>query len=97
MQKVELHAAFSYDCDECGRESFVNAVCGDLDEAIMRENSDQVAASYEATEYEELESGEYDSPFLIQRITLVPRSVHCKFCGANFGTSVFNEDEENDD
>ena len=34
---IELHPAFVYDCDNCGRENFVRAVRIEADEETMQE------------------------------------------------------------
>lgn len=92
--KAELHAAFLWDCDECGIENVVRSIEGNLDEAALEEASenrivtDLVAPDVEFNEAED----RHESRFLVQRIYLCPQFVTCKNCGASFETEVAMED-----
>lgn len=67
---VELHPAFVWDCDNCGRENFVRSIVGEFDEETMREMREE----HGITEYE---CGEWHT---------APRSVKCRYCGSAFAT-----------
>jgi uncharacterized Zn finger protein len=67
---VELHPAFVYDCDECGRENFVRSIVGEFDEETL----DEMREDHGITEYE---AGDWHS---------APRTVKCQFCGSVFAT-----------
>lgn len=67
---VELHNAFVWDCDDCGRENFVRAVIAEL----TKEDVDHMIAEY-GGDREEWETG---------RWTTRPDEVSCEHCGAEF-------------
>lgn len=79
MEIVELRPAFVYDCENCSRENFVNAVVWEADEESEREMKEEFGV-------EEWETGEF---------LTIPNEVRCKFCGETFGTIDYraNDDE----
>lgn len=100
---IELHAAFVWDCDDCGRENFVRAMEGELDEKvldIMCETQDIVgdfvAGNVEPSEHPD---SEYEAQYLIERVTLAPRFVTCAHCGRMFPAIVdgMPDDDSDDD
>jgi len=83
-RKVELHPAFVWDCDECGRENFVRAVVAEMSE-------EEEAEAKEYFGYEPWEDGEF---------LRSPKTVQCEFCGAEFDTldpDLLDEDEEEEE
>jgi predicted nucleic acid-binding Zn ribbon protein len=66
--KAELHPAFVWDCDDCGRENFVRAIVGEFDDDIMQQMRDE----HGITDYE---MGDWHS---------MPISVECSHCGTIF-------------
>lgn len=94
MTDTELHAAFCWDCDNCGKENFVRAIEGDIDEAAMEAQLDQIVPELIATEAEELDDGSMMSPFFVQRICLMPATVCCTFCGSTFTSTVYMQEDE---
>lgn len=75
---TELHPAFVWDCDHCGRENFARAVEANLDEAAAQAIADsQIDVHYEAIGDED----STESPSLITRIALAPARVTCSACG----------------
>jgi len=72
MRTVELHAAFMYDCDECGKENFVRAITPEVEEHERAELFEAMGIS--------------DEDDLIP--TLVPIEVTCIHCGTMFETDT---------
>lgn len=68
-RSVELHPAFRFDCDECGRESFVRARVIEF-EALDPEERAEIAGEV---------VDETEGQFLT-----MPTSVACLHCGAKF-------------
>lgn len=83
MAKVELHPAFVWDCDECGRENFERAIIPPF-QSIAEERH-----AYEALGLTPGEGFPVVAPF----------TVLCRRCGTQFDTDVTNiygDDEEED-
>jgi len=73
MQEVELHAAWMFDCDNCGKENFVRAIVPEtLDDDERAEVLDMMGIE---------DTDEYFP-------TLVPMEVVCKYCGTPFETNT---------
>lgn len=88
---AELHAAFVWDCDQCGVENFERAVEANLDEAVIEaldELEGTPAIEMLAPNCEDLGDGEMQAACLISRISIVPTFVQCHSCGATFETEV---------
>lgn len=86
---AELHTAWVWDCDACGRENFERAVEGDAHEAaaiIAEENTYGMLVAEEKNC--EGEGEEMRCPSLIYRIAIAPQFVLCKHCSATFPTEV---------
>ena len=93
---AELHGAFVWDCDTCGRENFERAIEGDLDEPAMQAEENQIFIEHVATEYEEREDGLMESEYLIERIILAPKFVTCSYCNHTTPTEVYTLDDDED-
>ncbi|MEN6507150.1 MAG: hypothetical protein ABFD92_21655 [Planctomycetaceae bacterium] len=91
---AELHPAFVWDCDSCGTENFTRVIEGNLDEAAFQAiaDRDQVVEDFLAPNAEQQDDGSYSSAVLINRITLVPKHVTCRECGATHETEILRED-----
>lgn len=86
---VELHAAFFWDCDECGQENFIRAIEGNLEEPALATDENQVVgflASNEGGEPDE--DGMMESQVLMQIIAVAPRVVTCSKCGESHQTDL---------
>ena len=99
MGTVELHGAFRWDCDECGREVFERAVEGDVAEAVMVATEDHVVHDLVAIDAQEGDNpDELEAQILVSTIRVCPKYVKCPHCGTSFETSVrMIDDEEGDD
>lgn len=71
MKLIELHLAFVFDCDDCGRENFVRSITGDFSEEELQELREEHGV-------EVYELGEWHTR---------PGVVKCKFCGSDFLTA----------
>lgn len=90
---AELHGAFRFDCPDCGRENFVRAIEGNIDEAALAADENQIEGHLEALEPEERD-GMMEAQVLVQRILLVPRHVKCQHCSRSFPTTIPTEEPE---
>jgi hypothetical protein len=68
---VVLRLAYSWDCEECGRESFVRGIVPEM-------SADDIAALREEHGVEAWEAGDF---------LMMPDEVECAFCGARFATT----------
>lgn len=75
---IELHPAYMWDCDECGRENFARAVYPELSEDEVRELAYDMGV---------IESADDDLP--PGMILMAPNKVQCIFCNAKF--DVYHE------
>lgn len=67
---IELHLAFVYDCDNCGKENFVRSIRIEADEDTMQELMEEHGVQpYEIGEYQQ-----------------APTTVKCTFCGTEYNT-----------
>ena len=71
--KVELHLAWMWDCEDCGRENFIRAV--EMSKEEIREEIES-----------ELEDEDIDN---IDSVVDAPEMVKCQFCGKEFETEEF--------
>lgn len=92
MTKAELHAAYSWDCDECGKENFVRGVEANLDEPVAKciEDQDQIDLHYQCI----AEPDATESDYLITAIVIAPKKVTCAHCNKTFETELYFEDKE---
>ncbi len=67
---IELHLAFVFDCNECGRENFVRAVTCDFDDNTVAEMKEEYGI-------EAYDLGDWQ---------MQPTSVKCQFCKAEYST-----------
>lgn len=65
---IELHPAWRFDCDECGRENFVRVIVGQFDEQTL----------------EELRTEHGIQPWEAGDWLSMPSSVTCEHCGQHF-------------
>ena len=79
-RQVELHQAFVWDCDECGRENFCRAVVAEFSE----EQKAEVAEDWDLSP-EELRTGLWMTR---------PDEVTCTHCGTTFEAKDVGEETE---
>lgn len=80
LNKIQLHPAYSWDCDQCGGENF--------ERAMIRECTPEEAA--QAAD----ESGvSIDDPTAVFEMVAFPLDVTCKHCGAEY-EAEFNQDDD---
>lgn len=91
---VELHCAFVWDCDECGRENFERAIEGNFDEAALEADENQVVGHLVALDAESVDDELFESECLTQVIALAPRRVTCKHCKSSFETEIGDSEDE---
>lgn len=97
---VELHPAFHWDCDECGREQFIRAYEGNLEEPAMARFvgqdcdivSDYVIPGDEQRITEDGDEERIESDFVVNRVIVAPKQVQCVHCGAAFMTTIPHEE-----
>lgn len=93
--QVELHAAFVWDCDECGRENFERAVEGNLTNEILNAmDADSVAYSVaegveETGNSDEDGNEELNASALLCCVVAAPKHVKCKHCDTSFETVLY--------
>lgn len=68
-----MRPAYAWDCDDCGRENFLNGVVPEFSEDELKylRNEQGVSA--------------YDAGYFVQ----MPDTVRCKHCGSQFETEYF--------
>lgn len=98
---VELHCAFCWDCDECGQENFERAIEGNIDEAALEADENQVIGRLDAIDARESdvinEDGQMmEAEVLVQRIAIAPKRVTCKKCGTTFETEILQDSEDDE-
>lgn len=100
---TELHAAWCYDCDECGKENFVRAVSGDAYEAVMmldeaeQESLDVLQAEEADTENPLSTENEKYTRLLYRDIVIAPKYVTCGHCGHKQAAEAPKLTEPNED
>lgn len=98
---VELHSAFVWDCDECGKENFERAIEGGMDEAALMADENRVTTHLVGTGEVEIEDSEDDDLMacesLTQMIVLAPATVTCKHCGVTTATEVPHQHDDADE
>ena len=82
---IELHPAFVWDCEDCGRENFQRALCGNMDEAafmaILEEDGDILADFVSEPGVDFDDDGCAAPRYIVSRVTMCPRVVVCRHCG----------------
>lgn len=92
---VELHSAFVWDCDHCGRENYYRAIEGNIDEAALEAADDEwIDPHLVAPEAREKGEGEMEADYLVQRIAIAPQYVTCTHCGETFAAEIATIDED---
>lgn len=96
---VELHSAFVWDCDECGKENFERAIEGGMEESAIEEAANEIDTHLVATGVTELDDEqEMAAEALTQKIVVAPAFVTCKHCGVSVDTEISHmDDDESDD
>ncbi|MBW2672209.1 MAG: hypothetical protein JRD89_02185 [Deltaproteobacteria bacterium] len=74
MQQIEIHLAFSFDCDHCGRENFFRQTCLDP-------HSDQALEAREEMEIPDNIEG---------ALIIEPEQVTCKHCNTTFDVEKYD-------
>jgi hypothetical protein len=72
---IELHPAFVWDCDDCGRENFERSIVGDFDEETLQQMRDEHGIQ----------------PWEAGDLHTAPTVVTCRHCGSVFGTDRSEE------
>lgn len=87
-----LRGAFAWDCEECGAENFIRAIEGNIDEAALMADENQVVGSLAAIP--DSDDGPPLSEFIQQLIMLAPRQAVCAKCQRTFPTKldIFTEE-----
>lgn len=67
-RNIELHPAFVFDCDSCGRENFVRSVVREFDEETVAEMREDHGIQ----------------PWEVGDFQMAPESVTCKYCGCKY-------------
>ena len=88
MKTVELHQAFVWTCDECGRENFARCVTLTSEQVrhmVSQATRDEVESQRQAMiEQGREELGEMDVEAAGSWL-VAPESVTCQHCGETFG------------
>jgi len=93
MQTAEIHSAFVFDCDNCGRENMVRAIEATMgDAAAKRVASSQVSLHYD-TVGEVREDGTVDAAYVITRVCIAPPQVECAACGTRYKVDLWSDDK----
>lgn len=72
METIEMHPAFTWDCDTCGREQFTRAVRPEMS----------------SEDREELHRQHGVDPHTGGELLMLPMVVVCRDCGSRFETST---------
>lgn len=92
MQAAELHSAFVFDCDNCGRENFVRAIEAQMDEATAkRVAADQCDIHYDTIS--DTTEGRVEAEYVISRVSVAPRMVQCGHCGHKYSVELWSDDQ----
>ena len=99
MNEAELHSAFFFTCDACGRDSFLPA----REASLSEEAAERIAAGQASVHYdtiadvvdsdEVVEQAEGETAFVISRVAIAPSTVTCEHCGEQYA-SVLAYDSE---
>ena len=89
MKQAELHPAYLWNCDSCGRENVFRVPQRNLSQDEIRES---LVEAGELEEWEEMPEGEYTGV----QVMGIPTQVQCEFCDAEFEalTPEFSKEEE---
>jgi hypothetical protein len=96
MDKITLHAAYAWDCEQCGVENFCRAITVDLAEiershlGVPPEIADTIRDI--ASEIERQFSDDFGEISVGGNFTTCPRTVTCASCGAEY-EAVEDDDE----
>ena len=87
MLTVELHPAYFFACDDCGRDSFGHMICADL---TREDKVDALRKMGKLESYEDLPD-DVDGDLI-----MYPAIVYCQHCNAEFDVALPGSDEEDD-
>jgi|MGYP000857371317 hypothetical protein len=93
MKSVELHDAFFFSCEECGKDNFVRSISISPEE--LEDTEDQAILDEMTTAMREIAENFKEEGLILeqgQKLMLCPRFVTCQFCAEKFQT--FEDDDE---
>lgn len=85
---AELHSAFVWDCDQCGRENFSRAIECHIEPECLEQVTSFLAV--------QLDRQENEADFLVQKVVAYPKYVNCQFCHQNFLTHIPNQSDDHE-
>lgn len=85
MRRVEIHQAFIWTCDECGRDNFERAIIQEMGP----EEREQCFREYHRMEDHEELPDDWQNFDMV----MAPNSVKCPACGEEFDTYNTGESE----
>lgn len=93
---TELHVAWVYDCEECGKENFLRAVTGDAHEImrLLTEGEPVVMLVAEEEHVEQVGPELHEAPSVISELAIAPMYVTCQHCGHKAPAEPCKIDEE---
>lgn len=87
MTRIELHPAYCWDCDACGRQNFLRAVNRDATpEEMLRQSGILIDAGIIEPEMDEVLEG--------VQFQQTPRDVTCEHCGTRFIVDKFGDSND---
>lgn len=95
---VEIHSAWVWQCDCCGRENFTRGLEGDIYEpAIEHAGPQKYLICFHGCDGECEHACDGEMNCLGTRIVADPCVVECRYCGREFFTEVWCREEEDDE
>lgn len=97
MRTIELHSAFVWDCEECGRENFHRAVERDLESRQFHDDQNDMFVILPAAIAADISGENPDEDIDIRHIVcLAPSRVTCCHCGSRFSAEIWEEVDDDD-
>lgn len=100
MTPIELHKAYYFACEDCGRDNFVRAITlePEMVKAMAEEMGEDDAEEFEeiAKRFHEFMAANQDSDLDFSggiSFEMCPKVVACNYCGAEFRTFEGEQDE----
>jgi DNA-directed RNA polymerase subunit RPC12/RpoP len=75
LRVVELRPAYTWDCDDCGRENFARGIVPEFSEEEERELRDEHGVQ----------------PWEAGKFLMMPPEVQCSHCGSRFASGHFKD------